>query len=157
MRVVWDGVRTVTGHNTKTSIVRGEWKKQTNWTSSSTVQPLHKPPTLIAALSLPSLNAPPLLLPPCQSQPHSFSFHRTRTAPCPPCPQRAEWLPTAGTHITPYEDSGEALPQPPQGSGTTCSLHLTVFSPSFLSSQTPAGQAGWPPFLSLVLPEVSSC
>ena len=32
-----------------------------------------------------------------------------------------------------------------------------VFSPSFLSSQTPAGRGGWPPFLSLFLPEVSSC
>ena len=31
-----------------------------------------------------------------------------------------------------------------------------VYSPSFLSSQTPAGRGGWPPFVSLVLPEVSA-
>ena len=34
---------------------------------------------------------------------------------------------------------------------------VMVFFPSFLSSQTPAGWGGWLPFLSLVLPEVSSC
>ena len=34
---------------------------------------------------------------------------------------------------------------------------VMVFFPSFLSSQTPAGRGGWPPFLSLVLLEVSSC
>ena len=35
---------------------------------------------------------------------------------------------------------------------------VTMFVvPSFLSSQTPAGRGGWPPFPSLVLPEVSSC
>jgi len=35
---------------------------------------------------------------------------------------------------------------------------LMVFVvPSFLSSQTPAGRGGWPPFLCLVLSEVSSC
>ena len=32
---------------------------------------------------------------------------------------------------------------------------MVLFSPSFLSSQTPAGRGGWPPLLNLVLPEVS--
>ena len=34
---------------------------------------------------------------------------------------------------------------------------LWCFFPSFLSSLTPTGRGGWPPFLSLVLPEVSFC
>jgi len=32
-----------------------------------------------------------------------------------------------------------------------------ICCPSFLSSQPPASRDGWPPFLCLVLPEVSSC
>ena len=33
--------------------------------------------------------------------------------------QRAEWIPTSGTHFTPDEDVGAALSQPPQIPGTT--------------------------------------